>query len=222
VVLAARRRDRLEALAAELGPGARVVAADLNDPDAPARLHAEAGPVDVLVNNAGLGFAGRFDRVEAEKHANVLRVNVMALTALTRLYLPEMVRRGSGRVLNVASVAAFQPGPGMAVYSATKAYVLSLSESIHAELAGTRVSVTCVCPGTTQSEFAEVAGLGSRRLSRSAMTSEAVAREAVAATLAGRRLLVTGTGNRIGAVGVRFIPRGAVLAIAKRVMAGVI
>ncbi|MBV9537437.1 MAG: SDR family oxidoreductase [Acidisphaera sp.] len=218
VVLSARREDRLRALAAELGPSARVVPADLRDADAPARLLAAAGPIDVLVNNAGLGAAGRFDRVDLERHLDVLRVNVMALTALTRLVLPDMVQRGRGRVLNIASTASFQPGPGIGVYCASKAFVLSLSEAVHAELAGTGVTVTAVCPGLTRSEFAEVAGLDTR-LFRYAMTAEAVAEQAVAATLAGRRLLVTGTGNRLATLGVRLMPRATVLAIARRVMA---
>jgi short-subunit dehydrogenase len=220
VVLAARRRDRLDMLAAELGPAARVVVTDLREADAPAKLRDEAGPIDVLVNNAGLGFSGRFEAVSLEQHLTVLQVNVIALTALTRLYLPDMLPRRRGRILNIASTAAFQPGPGLAVYCASKAYVLSLSEALHAEVGGTGVTVTCVCPGATVSEFADVAGMNAAKLARVSMSSEAVAREAVAATLKGQRLHVTGLGNRLGTVGVRLTPRGVVLAIAKRIMAG--
>ncbi len=218
VILTARRADRLAALAEEIGPGARVVPADLRDPAAPAALFAQTGPVDILVNNAGLGAAGRFDRASLDQAMTVVQVNVAALTALTRLYLPDMVARRAGRVLNVASIAGFQPGPGLAVYCATKAYVLSLSEALHAELAGTGVTVTCLCPGATRTEFADVAGLDASKLFKLAMSAEAVARQGVEATLAGRRLVVPGIGNRIGTVGVRFIPRGLVLSIASRIM----
>jgi uncharacterized protein len=150
----------------------------------------------------------------------ILTVNVVALTALTRLYLPDMLARRRGRILNIASTAAFQPGPGLAVYCASKAYVLSLSEALYAEAGGSGVTVTCVCPGATLSEFADVAGMNAAKMARASMSSEAVAREAVAATLKGQRLHVTGLGNRLGTVGVRLAPRGLVLALAKRIMAG--
>ncbi|MCW3473472.1 SDR family NAD(P)-dependent oxidoreductase [Limobrevibacterium gyesilva] len=220
VVLVARRRDRLEALAATLGGHARVLAEDLADPGAPARLLAETGPVDVLVNNAGFGALGRFVELPLERQLGIVQVNVVALTALTRLYLPPMVARGHGRVLNVASTAAFQPGPGLAVYGATKAFVLSLSEALHAELEGTGVTVTCLCPGATESEFAATAGMGDSRLFRHAMSAAEVARQGFAATMAGRRLVVTGTLNQMSAMGVRFAPRGLALNIARKLLLG--
>ena len=220
VILVARRAERLAALAAELGPRARVIVADLADPAAPARLFAETGGIDVLVNNAGFGAAGRVAEIACERQLDMIQVNVAALTALTRLYLPAMLARRGGRVLNVASTAAFQPGPGLAVYCATKAYVLSFSEALHAELAGTGVTVTCLCPGATATEFAEVADFNSPGLFRGAMSAAEVARQGYAATLQGKRLIVTGAENKARAFGVRFAPRGLVLSVARRLLLG--
>jgi short-subunit dehydrogenase len=220
VVLTARRRDRLEALAAELAPHARVLEADLSDPDAPVRLYATTGPVDVLVNNAGLGALGRFATIPLGREMEMLRVNITALTELARLYVPPMVARGRGRVLNVASTAAFQPGPGMAVYGATKAYVLSLSEAMCAELAGSGVTVTCLCPGPTETEFAAAAGMEKSRMFRRAMPASQVAQLGFAATMAGRRLAIPGVMNRMSATMVRLAPRGLVLRIARKLLLG--
>src|SRR5712671_2718034 len=156
LVLAARGVAAMEALAAELragGAGATVIAADLAQPGAAARLAddiAQRGlAVDVLVNNAGLGAAGRFDRCDPARISEMLQVNIVALTELTRLLLPGMIARGRGRVMLVGSTAGFQPGPGMAVYFATKAYVLSLVEAIPEVFRGTGVTVTTLCPGPT-------------------------------------------------------------------------
>ena len=220
VVLAARRRDRLEALAAEFPDRARVVVADLATTEGALALHREAGPVDVLVNNAGAGAVGRFDLLDLDWQLRILQVNIVALTALTRAYLPEMVARASGRVLNVASIASFQPGPGMAVYCATKAYVLSLSEALSSELSGTGVTVTALCPGATRSEFADKAGMNGTRFFRIAMDADRVALRGVSATLAGERLAVPGAANAAQTFAVRFLPRGLVLAAGKRVLMG--
>jgi short-subunit dehydrogenase len=220
VILVARRRDRLDALAAELGAPARVLVADLADPAAPERLLAATGPVDVLVNNAGFGAAGRFARLPLERQLGIVQVNVAALTALIGQYLPAMLARGRGRILNVASTVAFQPAPGLAVYGASKAYVLSLSEALHAELAPSGVTVTCLCPGATATEFADVAGFGGSRLFRGAMPAAEVARQGYAATMAGRRLIVTGTMNRMSSFGVRLLPRAAVLWMARKLLLG--
>ncbi len=220
VILVARRLDRLEALAARLGPRVRAIAADLEDPTAPATLFGQTGPVDVLVNNAGFGAGGRVAGIELARQLGMVAVNIAALTALTRLHLPAMLERRGGRILNVASTAAFQPAPGLAVYSATKAYVLSFSEALHAELQGTGVTVTCLCPGATDTEFAEVAGFKNPRFMRGAMSAAEVARQAFAATNAGQRLIVTGAENKARAFGVRFAPRGLVLAIARKMLLG--
>lgn len=216
VILTARRQGRLEALAAELGGTARVIVADLADPAAPARLLDEAGPIDVLVNNAGFGAGGQFANLPLARQMEIVQVNIAALTALTRLALPGMIARGAGRVLNVASIVAFQPGPGLAVYSASKAYVLSLSEALEAELRGTGVTVTCLCPGSTESEFAATAG----RVGRGKFTKTAaeVARQGYAATMAGRRLIVTGRINKFASLIVRFAPRAMVLDLARKAL----
>jgi uncharacterized protein len=220
VILVARRREKLEALAGELGAAARVIVADLADPAAPARLLEEAGPIDVLVNNAGFGAGGTVADLDLGRQMDILQVNIAALTALTRLALPGMIARGGGRVLNVASVVAFMPGPGLAVYSASKAYVLALSEALHTELRGTGVTVTCLCPGSTESEFAAVAGMGGRGIRPFTMTSAEVARQGYAATMAGRRLVVTGGINKFISLLVRLVPRGLVLDIARKAIGG--
>ncbi len=218
VVLVARRRDRLDAVAAELGRGARVFVADLADPATPSKLLAEIGPVDVLVNNAGFGAAGRFAELDLAMQLRLVQVNISALTALTHMFLVPMRARGRGRVLNVASTAAFQPLPGLAVYAATKAYVMSLSEALWSELDGSGVTVTCLCPGATGTEFADVAGMQATRLFRHAMESSRVAQLGYAATMAGKRLVIAGAGNRFMKLGTRFVPHGLVLRIARKML----
>ena len=167
LVLAARRKDRLEALAAELG-NARAVGIDLARPGAADRLVADveaAGEtIELLVNNAGFGLLGRFDKADPKRLRQMVDLNCGALTDLCRAALPGMVNRRSGAILNVASTAAFQPGPGMAVYFATKAYVLSLTEALHEEAGRFGVKVSALCPGPTRTEFGEVAGFGGNGL----------------------------------------------------------
>jgi hypothetical protein len=165
LVLTARRVAPMEALAAQLralGAVATVIPADLSKPGAAVTLAhdiAERGlDIDILVNNAGLGALGRFDRMDPGRIGDMLQINVVALTELTRLLLPGMVARGHGRIMLVSSVAGFQPGPRMAVYFATKAYVTSLGEALAYELRRTGVSVTVLCPGATDTEFFVVAG----------------------------------------------------------------
>ena len=217
-MLAARRKDRLEALAKELG-NARVVAIDLSKQDAAATLMANieaAGEqVDLLVNNAGFGLIGRFARRDPDRLREMIDLNIGALTDLCRLAAPGMIERGSGGIINVASTAAFQPGPNMAVYFATKAYVLSFSEALHEELKPHGVRVTALCPGPTRTEFGEVAGFGGSGLfDRVAMESPQV----VAAGLKGldrnRAVVVPGLTNKVGAASTRFAPRPIVRKIA--------
>jgi uncharacterized protein len=206
LVLAARTVAPMENLAAELtahGAGTVVIAADLSQPGGAAALvsaiEARGIAVDVLVNNAGLGAVGRFDQADPLRIGEMLQVNVVALTELTRLLLPGMVARRHGKVMLVASTAAFQPGPGMAVYFATKAYVLSFGEAIAEELRGTGVIVTVLCPGSTATNFAYVAG-----------TSELAFFNSAA-----RHVMSAGLLNRIVALGGRFAPHPISLPVTK-------
>ena len=174
--------------------------ADLAAPDAPAALAETAKSLGLdivtLYNNAGFGLRGAFAEQPLARLIEMIEVNVTALTRLTGLFLPPMLERRQGGIVNIASVAAFEPGPFMSVYYASKAYVLSFSEALSYELRGTGVTVTAVCPGPTESEFGEVAGLAASRLMRrAAMTSREVARLAVDGHRAGKRLVVTGAGN---------------------------
>ena len=165
-------------------------------------------PVAVLINNAGFATAGAFATIELAPELAEIRLNVEALTHLTHLVLPGMLKRRSGHILNVASMAAFLPGPYMATYYATKAYVLSLSEGLAAELAGTGVGVTALCPGPTQSGFAKRAKVEHLRSFRGHLPSAAsVAEAGWRGTLAGRRLVVPGASNKLAATFLRFVPR---------------
>jgi short-subunit dehydrogenase len=228
LVLVARNKSALDAIAGELAAAysikAAAFASDLSDAAAPAalyeRLRASGARIDVLVNNAGFGVRGNFLAQPAESQFDMVEVNVSALTRLSRLFGADMLARGRGRILNVASTAAFQPGPGMAVYYATKSYVLSLSEAMSEELAGTGVTVTCLCPGPTATGFAAAAKMEDALLFKlGAMDARTVARLGYEATLEGRRLIVTGLRNKLGAFFVRFSPRGLVLKFAKRLQA---
>jgi hypothetical protein len=224
LVLVARRRERLEELAAELrrqaGVDVRVPAADLGRADAPRAiaddLARDGTAIDVLVNNAGFGAVGPFAEIDAARQMEMVQVNVAALTHLTRLSLPGMIERGRGGILNVASTAGFQPGPLMAVYYATKAYVISFSEALHDELAGRGVAVSCLCPGPTESEFAAVAEMErSRMFKRRPMTAARVAEIGYRAFRRGKLLVVPGWLNWLGSFGGRFAPRSVPRGIAR-------
>ncbi len=216
LVLVARREDRLRQLADELrvthGSVVYVLPKDLADRQAPQaifeQLRAEGVFVDVLVNNAGFGARGPFATLDARRQLDMLQVNVAALTHLTRLFLPGMIERRRGAILNVGSVAGFLPGPNTAVYYATKAYVLSFTEALAAELAGTGVRVTLLAPGATATEFATAAGYPGRI--RGAMDPATVARAGHAALRAGRVLVVPGLKNRAATLAVRLLPRAVV------------
>jgi short-subunit dehydrogenase len=230
LVLAARSVAPMEALAVELregGAAATVIAADLSKPGAAASLADEIArsglAIDVLVNNAGLGAAGRFDRGDPARIGEILQVNIVALTELTRLLLPGMIARGRGRVMLVASVAGFQPGPRMAAYFASKAYVLSLGEALAYELRGTGVSVTVLCPGATATNFFTVAGADNsvmaRRLRRM-MRAEDVARLGYFGLARGRRVVITGAMNRLLALAGRYVPHRITLPVTDLLMSG--
>jgi short-subunit dehydrogenase len=217
-VLAARRKDRLEELAKEFG-SARAVAVDLSKKDAAAKLLADVeanGEVlDVLVNNAGFGLIGRFAELDAKRERQMIDLNVGTLTDLCRAVAPAMIERKSGAILNVASTAAFQPGPKMAVYFATKAFVLSLSEALHEELKPHGIKVSCLCPGPTRTEFGEVAGFGGNGLfDRVAMDAAAVVRTGLAGLDKNRAVVVPGLVNKLTANSGRFAPRSVVRKIA--------
>lgn len=215
LVLVARSRERLEEVAHELesehGVKVRGLPIDLAAPGAAAQIHrtleAEGVVVDVLVNNAGLGMRGPFINLDAWRQRDMIAVNVTALTELCQLYAPQMARRGAGEILNVASTGAFAPGPLMAVYCATKAYVLSFTEALADELRGAGVKVTCLCPGATATAFAERAGTtGTRLFKGGAMSSKRVAEVGRQALARGADLVVPGMANCALVASTRFIP----------------
>ena len=201
LVITARRRLELENLSKELTDrhsiDVKVVVADLSDQVGAENLIRETGEIDILVNNAGYGFLGEHMKLNQEGQLNMINLNIRALTHLTRHYGSEMKKQGSGRILNVASIAGYQPGPNMAVYCATKAYVLSYSRALHAELKKTGVSVTALCPGFVETGFQEVAGmeLGALELS-GAVPVDKVAETAVKAMRKGRREVIPGLLNK--------------------------
>jgi len=218
LVLAARRKDRLQALAKELG-NARVIAIDLSKKDAAAKLMADLQAkgeiVDLLVNNAGFGLIGRFAELDAGREREMIDLNVGTLTDLCRAVAPGMIDRKSGGIINVASTAAFQPGPKMAVYFATKAFVLSLTEALHEELKPHGVKVSALCPGPTRTEFGEVAGIGTLgQFERLSMDAEPVVRAGIEGLGRNQAVVIPGTINKAGAWSTRFAPRSVVRKIA--------
>ena len=214
LVLVARRKDRLDALAAELG-NARAVGLDLSEPGAADRLTADLAAhgehVELLVNNAGFGLTGRFAELDGERQRQMVDLNCGALVELAHGVLPGMIERGQGRILNVASTAAFQPGPGMAVYFATKAFVLSFSEALHEEMKSQGVTVSALCPGPTATEFGEIAGFGpSNASSKLAAASGPVVAAGLNGLDRGRAIVIPGLMNKATAQAHRFFPRSIV------------
>ena len=229
LVLVARSADKLRQVASELEKAhstrSLILAADLAEPGAAAYVLDQTTraqiDVDILVNNAGFGQYGLFAENDLEECLRQIQLNVTTLTHLTRLYLPEMIERKSGRILNVASTAAFQPGPLMAVYFATKAYVLHLSEALANELDGTGVTVTCLCPGATTTEFHKRANAtGMRLLKMGSMDAHTVAEDGYRALMAGKPVVISGFKNWLVAQSVRFSPRRLVTAIARKTQEG--
>lgn len=225
LVLVARREDRLKALAAELTRDhhiqAHPLAADLARPASARavvdRVQAIGLEVDALVNNAGFANQGRFAEIPAQAESDLIAVNIAALVDLTRQFLPGMIGRKRGWVLNVASTAAFLPGPLMATYYASKAFVLSFSEALATEVNGTGVVVTVLCPGPTETGFAEAAGVASSPLFRTgAMDADAVAKAGYDGLMRGRRVVIPGLKNRLLTFSTRLGPRWLAASIAGR------
>jgi len=226
LLLVARSADKLKAFADELTASHNVfalpVALDLAATESPARLVEAAQQtgrsVNVLVNNAGYGTYGAFADTDLATTLQLLQVNIVALTHITRLFLPDMVRRNRGRVLNVASTAAFQPGPLMAVYYASKAYVLHFSEAIAEELQNSNVTVTALCPGPTATGFESRAGMQQSKLFQSGrvMSARDVAEAGYHGLMRGKRCVVPGFWNKVLIQAVRISPRRLVVKIAKR------
>ncbi|MDD2876351.1 MAG: SDR family oxidoreductase [Acidiphilium sp.] len=222
LILVARRADRLDALATEcrlFGVTAETAPADLADPVARVDLAARFSDIDILINNAGLGAFGPFAETEWVKIDRMIAVNITALTHLTHLFAPAMARRGWGRIMLVASTAAFQSIPLYAVYAATKAYVLSLGTALNAELSAQGVKTTVLCPGTTTTEFFEIASQKkSAFIERSAMTSAEVARIGIEGMAKGRGTVVSGVANAALAFSTRLAPRNLAARIAYHVV----
>lgn len=222
VILVARSREKLEAVASEVrasGGKAVVMPSDLQAPGAGTQL-AEAvanETVDVLINNAGFGDQGPFLDTPVEGVSGPVELNATVLTELTRRFLPGMVERRRGGVMNVASIAAYMPLPRFAVYAATKAYVRSFSDALHAEMRGTGVHITCLSPGTVRTGFADRAGMDDRFFS-GAMDSPTVARAGLYGLAANKRTVVPGILNKVQALAPRFTPPGLALRITEGVM----
>ena len=227
LVLVSRNGPRLEKLARDLESAGnvrvRALARDLSDPAAPASIAKELATagvaIEVLVNNAGFGVYGPFAETSGDQELDMIRLNVTAVTDLTKLFLPGMLERRRGRILNVASTAAFQPGPLMAVYYATKAYVLSFSEALANELQGSGVTVTALCPGPTITNFQKRARMERTRLFSSPLSMEArsVARAGLSGMKRGRRVVIPGIGNKLLVQSVRFSPRRLVAMVARAI-----
>ena len=228
LVLVARDEKKLMDVAQELatryGVNVRIFARDLSDvagcDEIVAELEKTGISISLLINNAGYGLYGAFSDASLNDTLSMMRLNMLSLTSLTRLLLPSMLSRGDGKILNIASVAAFMPGPNMAVYYASKAYVLSFSEALSSEVRGTGVTVTALCPGPTQTGFEKRAGLGGSRLFKGSLaTAHDVAVLGYKGVMTGKRLVIAGTQNRLFTTLVRILPRALVLFLVARMQA---
>ena len=225
LVVVARDRERLEKLAADLPVNVEVIVADLADAEQRAKVEARlrdtspgTKPIDVLVNNAGFGTTGRFHQLDVERETHEIELNVVALMRLTHAALEGMVERRHGGIVNVSSIAGFQPTPGTAAYGGTKAFVTSFSGALHEELRGTGVTVTCVAPGATRTNFQTTAGYGTSHVPHFLwQTAEEVAAEAIAAFERNHALVVTGWPNKLLAAATHLAPRALVRRIAAQV-----
>jgi uncharacterized protein len=226
LILVARSADKLNTLAQELG-GAQTIALDLSAPDAAHKLYAELEQrgleVEVLVNNAGFADFGEFAQAESAKLEQMIFLNIGTLTMLTRVLLPKMLAKKRGQVVNIASTAAFMPGPLMAVYYASKAYVLSLGEALDEELKGTGVGVTTICPGPVATGFQDRAAMHDSKLLKNPinpmMTVQEVAKETIQAFESKQRMVIPGLMNKLLALTPRLMPRAFVPTMVKNAQA---
>jgi len=228
LVLVARSAPTLTQFANELarqfGVSAKAIPLDLTAAPAPQflfdQLRRESIAVDILVNNAGYGVLGEFATIPLEENLGQVQLNIAALTHLTKLFLGPMLERHSGKIMNVASTAGFQPGPLMAVYYATKAYVISFSEALANELSGTGVTVTCLCPGVTDTGFQGRAGTENTRLFKTLrpMDAKTVARDGYRGLMSGKTLVISGFRNWLLAESLRVSPRKVVTAVSRKIL----
>lgn len=226
LVLIARREDKLRTLAEELeqtqGISVHILSKDLTDKQAPQHIFETVQEqnihVDVLVNNAGFGVHGLFAETEWQEEQDMITVNMTALTQLTKLFLPAMVEKKQGKIMNIASTAAFQPGPVMAIYFASKAYVLSFSEALANELIGTGVTVTALCPGPTRTEFQMRAKIEKSRLFRSGnvMDVQTVARTGYRGLMSGKTVVIPGIQNKVMVQLQRLTPRKLITKVVRK------
>lgn len=225
LVLVARHRDALEAAAGSLegkyGVKVSALAFDLADPDSPQRLfdavRSEGIHVDYLVNNAGFGLGGEFADTDVNTELDMIQVNMAAVVHLTKLFMQPMLKEKSGRIMNVASTAAFQPGPLMSIYYASKAFLLSFSEALAEELRNTGVTVTCLCPGATATGFAERAGISNSRLFTKVgvQKAEDIGVYGYAAMMRGERVAIAGMRNKVMIQAERLAPRALITRMAR-------
>lgn len=227
LVIVARQRDKLEAAAGKLegkfGVKVTTISSDLADPDSPQRLFdaltSEGIDVDFLVNNAGFGLGGDFSDTDIVRELDMIQVNIASLVHLTKLFIPAMIKRKEGRIMNVASIAGFQPGPLMSIYYATKAFVLSFSQAIDEELRNTGVTVTCLCPGATATNFADTAEISNSRLFTQIGVADAedIARFGYSAMMKGKRIAIPGMRNKLMVQVERIAPRALVTSLARKI-----
>ena len=229
LVLVARSKNKLDELKTELvkkhGISVHTIGKDLSVPGAAKEVYDELNKlkisVEYLINNAGFGDFGLFESCDWEKQEQMINVNVLALTHLTRLFLPSMVSRGSGRIMNLASTASFQPGPTMSVYFASKAFVLSFSEAINNEVSDRGITVTALCPGSTESGFHQVTmGEGKLVKKRKIPSSEVVAKYGYKSMMKGKAVAIYGIKNTVMANLVRIGPRSVVVKMARKIQSG--
>ncbi|MED1469944.1 SDR family oxidoreductase [Bacillus salipaludis] len=212
LVLVARNQQKLEEIKHTFTHiEVTIIAKDLSLPGAANEVFQEVEKkeihIDALINNAGFGLMGNFDDLDLQKQSEMIQLNITALTEITYYFLPSLKQRNKARILNVASTAAFQPGPLMAVYYATKAFVLSFSEALVEELKESSVTVTTLCPGATKTNFGSVASVEGTKMFSRAMSSNRVALQGYQAMMHGKRVIITGGLNKAGALAAKFLPR---------------